>query len=275
METLNDLAPFLPSHLQQGDYVAMTFFLTSIAMMSGAIFFFFQFFISPMRWKNSILLMGMTLTIASFNYFYMRDFWVETQISPTEFRYFDWLLTVPLICAEFYLLARPFGFKRYRLWIMILCSIWMLLWGYVGEALHRDQSIIYGTISTLGAIFVIFQIGMGIKSVAKSKKSYYKRGYMTLFAMVVLFWNIYPVGFMVIPGNLLSNMLDAKALDILYNIGDIINKLVFSLVYFVMIVHPSEDYQQHVYGVLKSSAPKPNNSKVIHQNFPNREILKK
>ena len=248
METINDLAPFLPSHLQQGDFVALTFFVTTVAMAVGAIFFFCQFFIAPKRWKNSILIMAMVLTIAALNYLYMRDYWVETQISPTEFRYFDWLLTVPLICAEFYLLLRAFGFPQKRLWIMIAGSIWMLAWGYYGEAIDRENSVIHGLISTIGAVAAIYQMGLGIRIATLQPIKSLRRGYIVLFCFVAIFWNIYPLGYMTIPGNLLSNALSPSAMDVLYNLGDILNKVVFSGMLFILIIHPSHDYQDLVYG---------------------------
>ena len=250
METLNDLAPYLPSHLQQGDFVALTFFVTSVAMASGALFFFFQFFIAPMKWRNSILVMAMILAIATMNYFYMRDYWVATQISPTEFRYFDWLLTVPLIAAEFYILARPFGYPRYRLWLMVGFSIWMLFWGYVGEALDRENSIIYGYIAAVGALISLYQMGVGARYLNRAKVSkYYSNGYKVLFFFVVICWNIYPFGYMSIPGGYLSNLMSPQALDVMYNIGDIINKIFFSFLYFILIIHASPEYKKHVYGV--------------------------
>ena len=43
----------------------------------------------------------------AFHYFYMREVWVSTGDTPTDFRYIDWLLTVPLLMIEFYLICRP------------------------------------------------------------------------------------------------------------------------------------------------------------------------
>ena len=34
----------------------------------------------------------------------MRDVWVTTGTSPTVFRYIDWVITVPLLMIEFYLI---------------------------------------------------------------------------------------------------------------------------------------------------------------------------
>jgi len=248
METINDLAPYLPAHLQQGDYVAMTFFLTTIAMTAGAIFFFFQFFLAPSRLKNSILIAAMIMTIAALNYFYMRDYWVETQISPTEFRYFDWLLTVPLIMTEMFLLMRQFGAPKRKLVIMVIGSIWMLFFGYVGEALDRENAFTYGLIATIGAIVAFYEAGTGIRYMVRQPHKHLQTGYIVLFAFMVLFWNVYPLGYLTIPGNMLSGLWEPEVIDIIYNIGDIINKVIFSLIYFLMIIHPSQAYQKEVYG---------------------------
>jgi bacteriorhodopsin len=254
METLNDIAPFLPSHLQQGDYVALTFFLTTVAMTAGAIFFFFQFLIVPSRWKNSTLIMAMILTIAALNYFYMRDYWVERQMSPTEFRYFDWLLTVPLLCAEFYLLISHLGVSRRKLWVMIIGSVWMLFWGYIGEAIDRDNAYLYGALSSLGIIVTLFEMGRGIRWASLQPDAQLKRGYIFLFVMTVICWNVYPIGYLTIPGLFLSGVIDPAYIDILYNLGDVVNKVVFSMALFLTIIYPSKSYQEKIYG--RTSIPK-------------------
>ena len=248
METLNDLAPFLPSHLQQGDFVALTFFLTTISLAGSAIFFFCQFFIAPSRWKNLILIMAMILLVAAWNYVHMQEYYIETQISPTEFRYFDWLLTVPLACTLFYLLVRPFGYPRARLWIMIASSLWMLLWGYYGEAIDRENSLWYGIVAFLGGVITIYQMSKGIAFAKDQPIKSLKHGYRIMFYSVAIFWTIYPMGYLTIPGNLLSNAFSPDTLDVIYNLGDIFNKVVFSMMLFILIIHPSYDYQEHVYG---------------------------
>jgi bacteriorhodopsin len=47
-----------------------------------------------------------------FNYIYCsgsflhEDYWASFGESPTFFRYVDWVLTVPLMCVEFYLILK-------------------------------------------------------------------------------------------------------------------------------------------------------------------------
>lgn len=130
----------------------------------------------------------------------------------------DWLLTVPLLCAEFYLIIRPFSATRSRMMRMIIFAIWMLIWGYVGEALDREDSFIYGLISTLGAIGGMYEIGMGIPLVVHQDTRNIKVGYITMFIFVLIFWNIYPIAYMTIPGNLLDSTWDPSIIEALYHI---------------------------------------------------------
>ena len=53
-------------------------------------------------------------------------------------------------------------------------------------------------------------------------------------------WAIYPIGYMTIPTDgLLSGVLDPRSLDIIYNIGDAINKIGFGLVIYSLAVNSS------------------------------------
>ena len=56
--------------------------------------------------------------IAVVHYYYMRDYNLEFNESPTFFRYVDWILTVPLMCVEFYLLTKLEA-KKSLLWKLI------------------------------------------------------------------------------------------------------------------------------------------------------------
>ena len=83
----------------------------------------------------------------------MRDFYLATGQSPTAFRYVDWTLTVPLMCVEFYLLTKPFGAKSSTLFKLILASLAMLIFGFIGETSGIDNNIMWGVLSTLGYLF--------------------------------------------------------------------------------------------------------------------------
>ena len=224
--------------LAPGDYVGFTFFIGSMAMLAATVFFFLEMGNVAGKWRTSMLISGLITFIAAVHYFYMRDFWVTNQTSPTEFRYIDWILTVPLMCVEFYLILKAFGAKMDLLWKMIVYSLWMLIFGYLGETVFRDSSAMWGAISTLGYVGIFYEVWFGsAKKLSQgSNDPHLQKAFNTLAWFILVGWAIYPIGYMAIPGGLLSGVLPLESLDIIYNIGDAINKIGFGLVIYSLAI---------------------------------------
>ena len=239
MENLLDFQPILLAMLEPGDYVGFTFFIGTMAMMAASIFFFFEMWNVEGKWRTSLLVSGLITFIAAVHYYYMRDFWAANQISPTEFRYIDWILTVPLMCVEFYLILKAFGAKMGLLWKMIIYSLWMLVAGYLGETVFRDQSPLWGFISTLGYLGILYEVWLGSakKLANNSNDPALQKAFKALAWFVLVGWAIYPIGYMTIEGSgWLSGVLAASSMDLIYNIGDAINKIGFGLVIYSLAV---------------------------------------
>lgn len=243
MENLLDLQPIFLASLKTGDYVGFTFFIGSMAMMAASVFFFFEMLNMDSKWRTSMLVSGLITFIAAVHYYYMRDFWAENQISPTEFRYIDWILTVPLMCVEFYLILKAFGAKIGLLWKMIFYSLWMLVAGYLGETVFRDQSPLWGFISTIGYIGILYEVWMGSakKLANNSNDPILQSAFRALGWFILVGWAIYPIGYMTIEGSgWLSGVLASSSMDIIYNIGDAVNKIGFGLVIYSLAVSSSK-----------------------------------
>ena len=133
------------------NYVAFTFFIGCMAMLAASVFFFFEVSNTEKKWRTSVLISGLITFIAAVHYYYMRDYNLATNESPVFFRYVDWILTVPLMCVEFYLITKKAGAKIDLLWKLIAASVVMLITGYIGEAIYgtETQSWIWGLISGL------------------------------------------------------------------------------------------------------------------------------
>ena len=239
METLSNFQPMLLAVMQPGDYVGFTFFIGSMAMLAASIFFFFEMWNVDGKWRTSLLVSGLITFIAAIHYFYMRDFWIANGTSPTEFRYIDWILTVPLMCVEFYLILKAFGAKIGLLWRMIGYSIWMLVAGYLGETVFRDQSVLWGFISTLGYVGILYEVWIGSakKLANNSNDPKLQKAFKALGWFILVGWAIYPLGYMTIEGSgWLSGVLAASSMDLIYNLGDAINKIGFGLVIYSLAV---------------------------------------
>lgn len=236
MDTLNLIASMLVEQLQAGDAVGFTFFTGYMSMFAASVFFFLERTNVDGKWKTSLLVSGLITMIAAVHYFYMRDYYLESGGgSPTEFRYIDWTLTVPLMCVEFYLLLRPYGAKIMTMWLLILASVEMLVTGYIGEAIDPGNTILWGVLSTVGYLYIVYEATAGsIKKLADaSDNPNVGQAVRLLRNFVIVGWAIYPIGYMTMEGNLLAGMFD---LDLIYNIGDAVNKIGFGLVVYSVAV---------------------------------------
>ena len=225
------------------DYVGFTFFVGCMAMMAASAFFFLSLSSFDNKWRTSILISGLITFIAAVHYWYMRDYWATNATSPTFFRYVDWILTVPLMCVEFYLILRAAGATRKLMWQMIGLSVIMLVTGYLGEAVYTSgvQPAIWGLLSGLAYFGIVYVIAAGeAKKLAVAAGGAVEAAHNTLVKFVVIGWAIYPIGYMagtvgwyggedVIFGIPLQ-------LDVIYNIGDAINKIGFGLVVYNLAV---------------------------------------
>ena len=226
------------------NYVAFTFFVGCMAMMAASVFFFFELSNADQKWRTSILVSGLITFIAAVHYYYMREYNLATGESPTFFRYVDWILTVPLMCVEFYLITKKAGAKIGLLWKLIFASVVMLVTGYFGETVDRGHSVIWGVISGLAYFYIAYLVWFGeVATLANNAGGAVTKANKTLGWFVLVGWAIYPLGYILgTPGGLFGMQLVSdpaaaiKAMDIVYNIGDAINKIGFGLVIYALSV---------------------------------------
>lgn len=221
------------------NYVAFTFFVGCMAMLGASVFFFFEVGNTDKKWRTSVLVSGLITFIAAVHYFYMRDYYLATGQSPTFFRYVDWLLTVPLMCVEFYLITKKAGAKIGLLWQLIIASVVMLATGYIGEAIHgaETQSWVWGAVSGVAYFYIVYLIWFGeVKKLATTAGPIVARANKALGWFVLAGWAIYPIGYIAgTAGGLFGvPVLQGLSLDAVYNLGDAINKIGFGLVIYAL-----------------------------------------
>ena len=221
------------------NYVAFTFFVGTMAMMAASVFFFFELSNVDKKWRTSILVSGLITFIAAVHYYYMRGYNLDTGESPIFFRYVDWILTVPLMCVEFYLITKKAGAKIALLWKLIFASLVMLVTGYIGEAIYGNetQSWIWGLISGIAYFYIVYLVWFGdVAKLAKNSGPAVTKAVKSLGWFVLVGWAIYPVGYIAgTAGGLFGfRVFEGLSMDIVYNIGDAINKIGFGLVIYAL-----------------------------------------
>ncbi len=231
------IAKMLPT-----DYVGFTFFVGCMAMMAASAFFFLSLSQFDKKWRTSVLVSGIITFIAAVHYYYMRDYWASFGESPTFFRYVDWILTVPLMCLEFYLILKIAGAKKSLLSKMIFYSVVMLVTGYFGEAVYPGSAQIWGLISGIAYFAIVYEIWLGEASkLAKAAGGNVLEAHKILCWFVLVGWAIYPLGYMMGTTGWYNSFVPAGNIDVAYNIADAINKIGFGLVIYSLAVKSQQD----------------------------------
>ena len=201
------------------DYVAISFWLISIALSAFTGFLVLERETVEEKWKTSISVCAMITGIAAVHYYYMRTIWVNTGKNPITYRYIDWFITVPLQVIEFYLILSVANkipvVLFYRL---LIASVGMILFGFLGESriMDRMNAFVIGMAFWLYIIYELFK-GDAARLRDETEDEAVRFTFNWLRIIVTLGWSIYPIGY----------LLNNYNMNLVYNLGDFVNKILF------------------------------------------------
>lgn len=215
-------------YLATNDYVGISFWIATAIMLASTIFFFVERQDVSGKWRTSLTVAGLVTGIAFWHYLYMRGMWSDMGASPTVFRYIDWLITVPLQIIEFYLIvAAVTAVSAGIFWRLLIASIVMLVGGYLGETGLWAPSVGFA-VGMIAWIYIIYEIFLGETAAANasSGNAASQSAFNTIKWIVTVGWAIYPVGYAL---GYFAGGVNNEALNIIYNLADLINKTAFGL----------------------------------------------
>jgi len=221
--------------LDASDYVGVSFWLVTAALLAATVFFFLERDNVSAKWRTSLTVSGLVTGIALWHYLYMRGVWVETGTSPTVFRYIDWLLTVPLLIVEFYLILRAVTDVAASLfWKLFVGSLVMLIFGYLGEAgiMAAWPAFIIGILAWFYMIYTLWG-GEGAAARDASGNAAVQSAYNTMMYIIIIGWVVYPAGYFL---GYLAGGVNEGTLNLVYNLADFINKILFGIVIWAAAV---------------------------------------
>ena len=214
--------------LEVNDLVGISFWFATAVMLASTVFFILERQDVRRQWKTSLSVAALVTGVAFWHYLYMRQHWIELKDTPIILRYIDWIITVPLQIIEFYLILTAVTVVRVQLfWKLLLASIAMLVFGYLGEAQLIDPYIGF-IIGLIAWFYIIYEIFLG-EAANKNKSSgntSSQFAFHTLRLIVTVGWAIYPLGYFL---GYLTTAVDVNALNIIYNVADLINKTAFGV----------------------------------------------
>ena len=221
--------------LQPDDFVGFTFWFVSMACLAATVFFFLERGSVAPGWKTPITVAGLVTGITFMHFMYVRSVWVTTGDSPIVYKYIDWLITMPLLALQFYLILSAVRKTSSTIfWKFLIATLVMVFGGYAGEAGYILPFLGF-VIWMTGWIYILFEIfsGEAGKLVDKSTNKDFVTAFETMRMIVTIGWAIYPLGYVF---GYLTGGVDSNTLNVIYNFADLINKIAFGLVIWIAAV---------------------------------------
>ena len=218
--------------LQPDDFVGFTFWLVSTACLATTVFLFLERGSVLSKWTASVTVAGIITGVAFMHSMYVRNIWVVTGDAPIVYRYVDWLITMPLLTIQFYLvLSTVKKVSPTLFWKFLIAPLAMVLGGYAGEVGYISPFLGF-VIWMVGWLYILYEIftGEARKLCDKSTNDDLVTAFEKMRMIVTIGWAIYPLGYVF---GYLTGGIDSNTLNVIYNLGDFINKIVFGLVIWV------------------------------------------
>ena len=218
--------------LPADDIVGISFWVISMGLLAATAFFFFEIRSVASNWRTTLTVAGIITGVAFINYLYVRNVYVSQGEASILYRYIDWIITMPLQMIQFYLiLATVRKVPKSLFWKLLIGTVVMVLAAYLGASENIPSMI--GFIIGIGAwVYLLYEIfsGEAGRVLVKIGNKPMVNAYVSMRMIVTVVWAIYPLGYVF--GHI-TNSIDDNFLNLIYNVTDFINKIVFGLVIWV------------------------------------------
>ena len=235
------LPVFLDDGVGDDTLELITFFLFFVGYISmGAAFVFFMSErnnVAP-QYRTTMTISALIVGIAAFHYYYMRGVYADYGTVSIEYRYMDWIITVPLMALKFPSLVGKDAItdaKFLGMGFTGVCftgALIMIGFGYLGEsgAMNGLAGLVLGGVGWAMIIVTTgtpWSSGLGVDNSKIKSELMWSANALRWF--IVVGWIIYPLGYLFSPeADLLDG--DQELMAVAYNIADMINKIGFGIV---------------------------------------------
>ena len=216
-----------------------TFFVGYIAMGAAFVFFLVERNNVAPQFRTTMTISALIVGIAAMHYYYMRGVYIDHDVVSIEYRYMDWIITVPLMALKFPSLVGKDAItedKFLGMGFTAICFVGALImigFGYAGEAGLMDGMIAL-ILGGMGWAMIIvatgtpWTSGKGVDNSKIAPELMWSTNALRWF--IVVGWIIYPLGYLFNPTVDMLDNVSVEQMAVLYNIADMINKIGFGVV---------------------------------------------
>lgn len=228
--------------------------LAVAAMLASFVFFVLARQNLAPALRPALVMSSLVVVIAGYHYLRIFNSWVEaytlegTLYQPTghpfndAYRYVDWLLTVPLLCAELVAVLNLKATLRGPLMAkLVIAAVLMIGLGYPGEvATESTARVIWGLLSTVPFVYIVFTL-WGELSRAVSGESERLRILLRNTRLLLLgTWGFYPIAYL-LPLLGVGGANGLVGLQVGYSLADITAKCGYGVMIYAMAKAKTEE----------------------------------
>lgn len=239
--------------LGQYELVSNAFSFAIATMGAATIFFWLGRSQVTDRYKTALTITGLVTAIAFYHYLRIFDSWsaastvVDGTLQATNvgfndaYRYVDWVLTVPLLLVELVLVM---GLSRKETWSrgvrLGALAVVMIVLGYPGEVADDSTTRwIWWALAMIPFAWIVYELFVGLGDAIKQQPEDVRGLVDAARWLTVISWSFYPIVF-VFPMVGLTGGTAETAVQVGYTVADIVSKVVFGVVIYLIAVRKSE-----------------------------------
>ena len=223
-----------------------TFEFALICMIAATIYFVLERYSLSNEYKPISTLAILTTSLAVIEYFNMRDFFTLENLSkenlnyPTEYRYITWLIATPIMLYTYFVLTKLSKTNKPIVILTISLNFSMIVTGYFAESTYSNglMPVVFsysmfavGFACWIGIVFIFMSTLPKLVSAQNNAGTNNCLKCLGVLQKLVLYgWAIYPLGLFITFFD--ASVETALVREIIYNFGDLFNKIGFSLICF-------------------------------------------
>ena len=220
----------------------------AIASMLGSFAFFVlaRGQVAP-RFRPALVMSSLVVGIAGYHYYRIFGSWDEAYMLEggryvatgkpfnDAYRYVDWLLTVPLLCAELVAVMQLKKDVRGSMMTkLIIAAVAMIGLGYPGEISDDTTTrAIWGALSTLPFVYILYVLWAELSKAAAAESDHVKVLLRNTRLLLLGTWGFYPIAYLM-PQLGISGASAEVALQVGYSIADVAAKCGYGLMIYAI-----------------------------------------
>ncbi len=184
--------------------------LAIAAMLASFVFFLLSRQSLSPTYRPAMVMSSLVVLIAGYHYLRIFNNWGESYhfdgigYKPTgvpfndAYRYVDWLLTVPLLCAELVTVMNlKTGVRGPMMARLVIASVLMIALGYPGEvATDLNARAVWGAASTVPFLYILYVLWVEITKVSQNESAHVKVLLRNTRLLILATWGFYPIAYL-------------------------------------------------------------------------------